>query len=279
MESSTTASEGPTVLFGRTGSNPLPMLEKLWDFYSSKGNKTVFLNVGTSSSPLAELEFAESLGCPLHIVEPVQENRYLWNKVVDILKSRKNTEETNCDFTTNVSSKWVLAKNLHIYGSLPFFYNGLVQINNVMVESISFKEFVNNICNKMNISEENSRIDLVNLQINTVYERYFLYAMIDAGFRPGLVLVSYNLKPDSDLSTTQVAAHLQNVGYNLLKIEDNKFLYIFNNDNIYEIASFENTTVKNPLVNEILKASGFYDKKSTTTNEANNESANNESTE
>ena len=278
-----TVSEGPTVLFGKTGSNPLPMLEKLWDFYSSKGNKTVFLNVGTSSSPLAELECAESLGCPLHIVEPVQENRDLWNKVVDILKTRKNTEETNCDFTSNVSSKWVLAKNLHIYGSLPFFYDGLVQINNVMIETVSFKQFVNNICNKMNISEENHRIDLVNLQINSVYERYFLYAMIDAGFRPGLVLVSYNLKPDSDLSTTQVAAHLQNVGYNLLKIEDNKFLYLFNNDNIYEIASFENTTVKNPLVNEILKASGFYDKKSTVNNETNetNETnkRNNETTE
>jgi hypothetical protein len=86
--------------------------------------------------------------------------------------------------------------------------------------------------------------------------------MIDSGFRPGLVLVSYNLKPDSHLSSSQVAAHLQNVGYTLVKTEDNKFLYLFNSDNIYEIASYENTTVKNPLVNEILKASGFYDKNS-----------------
>lgn len=276
-----TAYEGPTVLFGKNGSNPLPIIEKLWDFYSSKGNKTVFLNVGTSSSPLAELEIAESLGCPLHIVEPVQENRELWNKVLEILKSRKNTEETTCDFTTNVSSKWVLAKNLHLYSALPFFYDGLVKINDQMVETVLFKQFVNNICNKMNISEENSRIDFINLQINSVFERYFLYAMIDSGFYPGLVLVSYNLKPDSDLSTTQVAAHLQNVGYTLLAKEENKFLYLYNNDNIYEIASFENTNVKNPLISEILKASGFYDKKVTTTKDEtnNNETNNNETTE
>lgn len=261
----TTASNHPTIstiLLGKNGSNPLPMLEKLWDFYSSKGNKTVFVNIGTSSSPLAELEFAESLGCPIHTVEPDEENRMLWNKVLEILKTRKTTEETECDFTQNVSSKWVLCKNVHVSSALPFFYDGLVQINNKMVETVTFKQFVKNICSKMSISEEKERIDLVNLQINSLYERYFLYAMIDAGYRPGLILVTYNLKPDSDLSTTQVAAHLHNIGYNLLTKEENKFLYVFNNDNIYEIASYENTTVKNPLVNELLKASGFFDKRS-----------------
>lgn len=266
MELSTTTTTAsnhliiPTVLFGKNGSNPLPMLEKLWDFYSSKGNKTVFVNIGTSSSPLAELEFAESLGCPIHTVEPDEENRMLWNKVLEILKTRKTTEETECDFTQNVSSKWVLSKNVHVSSALPFFYDGLVQINNKMVETVTFKQFVKNICSKMSISEEKERIDFVNLQINSIYERYFLYAMIDAGYRPGLILVSYNLKPDSDLSTTQVAAHLHNIGYNLLIKEENKFLYVFNNDNIYEIASYENTTVKNPLVNELLKASGFFEK-------------------
>ena len=261
----TTASNNPivsTVLLGKNGSNPLPMLEKLWDFYSLKGNKTVFVNIGTSSSPLAELEFAESLGCPIHTVEPDEEKRNLWGKVLEILKTRKTTEETECDFTQNVSSKWVLSKNVHISSALPFFYDGLVQINNTMVETVIFKEFVKNICSKMSISEGNERIDFVNLQINSVYERYFLYAMIDAGYRPGLIQVTYNLKPDSDLSTSQVAAHLQNVGYNLITKEENKFLYVFNNDNIYEIASYENTAVKNPLVNELLKASGFFEKSS-----------------
>ena len=261
----TTASNHPivsTVLIGKNGSNPLPMLEKLWDFYSSKGNKTVFVNIGTSSSPLAELEFAESLGCPIHTVEPDEENRKLWSKVLEILKTRKTTEETECDFTQNVSNKWVLSKNIHVTSALPFFYDGLVQINNKMVETVLFKQFVTNICSKMNISEDQGRIDFVNLQINSIYERYFLYAMIDAGYRPGLLLVTYNLKPDSDLSTSQVAAHLQNVGYNLLTKEENKFLYVFNNDNIYEITSYENINVKNPLVNELLKASGFFEKSS-----------------
>jgi len=265
LSTTTTVSRSPvvsTILFGKEGSNPLPMLEKLWDFYSLKGNKTVFVNIGTSSSPLAELEIAESLGCPIHTVEPDQENRNLWNKVLEILKTRKISEETECNFTKNVSSKWVLSKNIHISSALPFFYDGLVQINDIMVDTVIFKQFVKNICSKMNISEEQERIDLVNLQINSVYERYFLYAMIDAGYRPGLVLVTYNLKPDFDLSTTQVAAHLQNVGYNLLTKEENKFLYVFNNDNIYEITSYENTTVKNPLVNELLKASGFFEKSS-----------------
>jgi hypothetical protein len=166
LSTTTTVSNNPTastILFGKNGSNPLPMLEKLWDFYSSKGNKTVFVNIGTSSSPLAELEIAESLGCPIHTVEPDEENRKLWNKVLEILKTRKISEETECDFTKNVSSKWVLSKNIHISSALPFFYDGLVQINDIMVDTVIFKQFVKNICSKMNISEEQERIDLVNL--------------------------------------------------------------------------------------------------------------------
>ena len=210
---------------GKNGSNPLPMIENIWNFYSSKGNKTVFLNVGTSSSPLAELEIVESLGCPLHIIEPTSTKRELWNKVLEILKTRKTTEETKCDFTENVSGKWVLGKNLLIHSKLPFFYNGSIHFENEIVETEEFNSFVNSICKSMNI---NPRIDLVNLQIQSDFERYFLYTMIDAGYRPSLVLITYNVKPDTNLQTTQVAAHLQNVGYQLIVKEDNKFLYIFN---------------------------------------------------
>ena len=252
----------PTMILGKSGSTPLPMIEQLWNFYSSKGNKTVFLNVGTSTSPLAELEVAESLGCPLHVVEVSSEKRELWNKVVDILKTRKVTDETRCDFTENVSLKWVLGKNIILYNQLPYFTNGSIHTEKDTFETVEFNSFVKSLCKSMNISEENSRLDFVNLQLNSSLERHFLYSLIDSSYRPSLILVSYSDKPDSTLQSTQVAAHLHNVGYQLIAKEENKFLYIFNDKNLYEITSYENTNVDNPLMFEILKASGFYNKKS-----------------
>jgi len=260
LEKTSTAVNIPKMVLGKNGSNPLPMIERLWDFYSSKGNKTVFLNVGTSSSPLAELEIVESLGCPLHIIEPSSLKRDMWKKVVEILKTRKETEETKCDFTSNVSMKWVLGKNVIVHSKLTYFTNGSVHLDNETIETEEFSSFVASLCRYMNLSEENTRIDLINLQMNSSFERLFLYALVESGFRPGLVLVTYNSKPDSDLLTTQVAAHLQNVGYQLILKEDNKFLYLYNDKNIYEITSYENSNVDNPLMFEILKAAGFYDK-------------------
>lgn len=255
--SSATVDPIPSILMGKNGSNPLPMIENIWNFYSSKGNKTVFLSIGTSSSPLAELEIVESLGCPLHVIEPISTKRELWNKVLEILKTRKTTDETKCEFTENVSGKWVLGKNLLVHSKVPLFYNGSIHLENETVETEDFNSFISSICKSMNITP---RLDLVNLQIQSDLERYFIYSMIDAGYRPSLVLITYNVKPDTDLQTTQVAAHLQNVGYQLIIKEDNKFLYIFNDKNLYEITSYENTTVDNPLMFEILKAAGFYNK-------------------
>lgn len=260
IEETSSATTFSRTILGKNGSNPLPMIEKLWDFYSSKGNKTVFLNVGTSSSPLAELDIVESLGCPLHVLEPSSIKRNMWNKVVEILKSRKETDETKCDFTSNVSMKWVLGKNVIVHSKLPYFTNGSVHLEDETIETEEFSSFVRSLCRSMNLSEENTRVDLVNLQMNSSFERLFLYSLIESGFRPGLLLVSYNSKPDSDLLTTQVAAHLQNVGYQLIIKEDNKFLYLYNDKNLYEITSYENTNVDNPLMFEILKAAGFYDK-------------------
>jgi hypothetical protein len=254
------AVEVSKMFLGKNGSNPLPMIEKLWDFYSSKGNKTVFLNVGTSSSPLGELEIVESLGCPLHVIEPSASKRELWNKVVEILKTRKETDETRCDFTSNVSMKWVLGKNVLVHSKLPYFTNGSVHLEDGTVETEEFSSFLKSICKTMNLSEENTRVDLINLQLNSSFERAFLYGLIESGFRPGLLLVSYTSKPDSNLLTTQVAAHLQNVGYQLIIKEENKFVYLYNDKNLYEITSYENTSVDNPLMFEILKAAGFYDK-------------------
>ena len=258
------------VPFGKQGTNPIFFLEKLWEFYSSKGIKTVFVSVGTSSSPLAELEVAETLGCPVHVVEPNAEKQELWAKVSTILKNRKDSEETTCDFTKEVVNKWVLSKNLKVSSKLPSFYNGSVDISGVSFETVQLDTYVEQICSDMNISKDNTRIDLFNIQIKNKLEEVLLYCLTNSKYRPGLVAIDYTETPDTNLLTTQVAGHLQNVGYMLISKSNTQFLYVYNDKNVYEFSSYETLNIDNPLVYELLKASGFYKEEKVTSKEETN---------
>jgi hypothetical protein len=262
LQMKTTQPDISIVPFGKQGTNPIPILEKLWEFYSSKGIKTVFVSIGSSTSPLAELEIAETLGCPVHVVEPVSEKRDLWDKVNTILKNRKDTEETTCDYTKEVVNKWVLSKNVKISSKVPFFYNGTIDLSGQHFETIQIDEFVNTICSNMNISQDNNRIDLLNVQIKNNIEESIIYCLTNSKYRPGLISIDYTNTPDSNLITTQLAGHLQNLGYMLVSKNASKFLYVYNDKNVYEFSSYETLNVDNPLVYELLKASGFYSENS-----------------
>ena len=245
-------------LLGKKGTNPLPMIEKLWDFYSTKGVKTVFVSLGTSSSPLGELEFAETLGCPIHVVEPNEEKRELWNKVLAILKERKETDEVKCDFTNDVVNKWILPKNIRISSQLPFFFSGTLDTPNGVISTIEMTNYITNICSAMNILEENTRIDFLNIQLESNLEECILYCLTNNCYRPGMICVNYTNKPDSTLIATQVAGHLQNIGYKLIAKMDNKFLYMYIDKNVYEYSSYEDTKVDNPLIYQIIKSTGYF---------------------
>ena len=255
-----TTEDKKTKLIGSTGSNPLPIVDKLWEFYSAKGIKTVFISVGTSSSPLAELEVAETLGCPLHIVEWNKEKTDDWNKVVSILNTRKETEETTCSFTTGVTNKWILGKNIRVSNSLPFYFDGTCHISGETIQTIKFETYVRSICDIMNIPIDSHRVDLLNIQVGNSTEIPLLFSLLNTPYRPGLIIVSYTDKPDTNIYSTQVAGHLQNTGYMLLAKEDSKFLYVYNDKNVYEFCSYEDTSIDNPLVYELVKSTGFYNK-------------------
>ena len=233
-----------TSLIGATSSNPIPMITNLLDFYSSKTSKTVFVSIGTSSSPIAELEIAETLGCPIHIIE--WNNK--WNEVKTILTTRKDISNK---FTKGVSKKIVSPDDLFISEELPFFYKGSIDLSGTPIKTIDFDTYVESICKSMNISEK--RIDLLNIQTGLNLEIPIIFALSHSSYRPGLICINYTKLPDSNIITTQMAGHLHNIGYILIAKETHKFLYRFIDNNVYEFASYENTTVDNPLLYEFIK--------------------------
>jgi hypothetical protein len=109
----------------------------------------------------------------------------------------------------------------------------------------------------MKVKSDQVRIDI--LKVDTVdtspgFECAILSAILHAGLRPAIILVNWNQMPDQNVMVTCAAGHLQNHGYHLLAKNESRFMYYFNDNDMYQICSWEDTTVKNPMFTEITKA-------------------------
>lgn len=232
------------------------MLDRIWDIYAGKGIRTVFLTIGSSKAALPDLELAESLGCPLNIVTLSDSEKEAWSEVSAILKERKR-EPTASPFSIAAETKWILPKNLRLHDAIPWWNNGTLDLSGGTRRTEHFKDFMGSIATTMKLKDNANRVDI--LKIDTVssapgLEIPLLSAMLTMGYRPATVIVRWSKMPDVDLPTTLAAGHLQNAGYSLFGKEDDKFLYYYTDEDLYQACSWEEVSLKNPLVVEILKA-------------------------
>jgi len=244
----TTIETPPSIFSIGETTDKWPMLQDLWNFYSEKSTKTVFVSIGSSPSAIPDLEILEQLGCPLFLYDPKKENCSLWDEIKETLKTRKVTEDTN-PFVKEALKKWVLARNINSFHTHLGHYNGL--IDNTPVTS--FINAVTSACKQVGLSEEEARIDFLKIDLKD-QEPDLLHYCIQEGFRPSLILVRWSTSPDASHQTTIAAANLQMVGYKLLEKIENKYLYYFMDNNYYESCSWEKTTVDNPLIDAIVES-------------------------
>jgi len=225
-----------------------------WNVYAKKGNKTVFISIGSSKSALADLEIAEIIGCPLIVVPGTADGLTGWIEVAKCIKTHEPFESPTSDFSVGSDEKWIIPKNLRIIAdSMPSWQAGTLPISErYCLHSVPFYEWVETQCASIGLSSEQTRIDIMKIDIRGGKERTLLYAMLDAGFRPFILLVNWSVSPDTDAPTKMTAGHLQNCGYTLIRKEGTKFLYMFVDEDMYSICSWENVNVINPFVEEIV---------------------------
>jgi hypothetical protein len=239
--------------------DPFPMLDRAWDIFSGKGIRTVFVSIGNSKSVAADLDIAEGLGCPINLVSLNEAETAQWAEVSGILKERKR-EETAQPFSVGAETKWILPKNVRPQSSLPWWGNGSIELSGSPFKTQSVIDFAASICDTMKLKDNIRRIDI--LKLDTVaaapgLEKAILPALMNAGFRPAIILVNWSQRPDVELATTLAAGHLQNCGYRLVSKVNNKFLYYYTDDDMYQLCSWEETTCQNPLLNEIARSATF----------------------
>lgn len=229
---------------------PYPMMGNVWDFFSSKGTKTVFLSVSSGKTPLPELEIAENIGCPILLFDTAK-NCQKWEECKEVLKSRKITETTS-EFAKTAQKKWVLPRNIHLKESYPLSFNGSMDFFGTEQKIQNMTECIIDYCKMIGLEEP--RLDIMKIEDSPV-ESEVLHALVQSGFRPSLLLVCWNETPDKNTCSMITAGNLQMVGYSLVAKEENKFLYYFTDVNFYESCSWEETSsnLQNPLVQNIVK--------------------------
>lgn len=232
---------------------PYPMVSNVWDFFSSKGTKTVFVSVGTGNTCVPDLEFAETIGCPILKLD-VPEDAHKWSEVKDILKIRK-VSDTTTEFAKPASRKWVLPKNLITESVIPSLYKGTLETENGTVVTKPWIDIVESHCKAIGIPDDNIRLDILKVD-SCPYQHTVLDSLWQTGLRPSLLLVHWISSPDSDLPTLLTAAHLQMIGYCLAAKEGNRYLYYFTDVNYYETTSWETVAKKyeNPLMFTLIRS-------------------------
>ena len=224
-------------LMNVSGGDPFPCITNISQLFMTKGIRTVFVSIGNSPSSLTDLAIAEEIGCPLNVLCVSEEAANAWNLVTTCLKARKPLAESS-PFSDGAHTKWVLPKNVRV---------------NVLGDSASsLATSVKSICRAMSVSEEATRIDLLKIDFDGGVSRRVLYEILDAGFRPAVVMVRWDSSPDLNISVKSAAGHLQNCGYALIGKEGNKYLYFFVDNDMYSTCSWEIVGAVNPMVDNIV---------------------------
>ncbi len=206
--------------------------------FQKKGIRTVFLSVGASPSCIPDLEIAEIIGCPVNIICANESEAATWNEVKDCLKTHKPAKEPLSTFSQGSDKKWVLAKNVRI---------------STEWKSGSIYSTVKDFCNAMSISEDDTRIDILKIDMSGGAERRTLYEILDAGFRPAIVMIRWGGAPDSHPGVRVAAGNLQNCGYALVKMEGAKSLYYYVDNDMYATCSWELEGSINPMVDAVVQ--------------------------
>jgi hypothetical protein len=239
---------------GEKGSDPFPTYKNLWSMYSKKGLRTIFVSIGSSKSCLADLEIAEAIGCPIHIVPLSTEGKAAWEEVKEILKTHERPVDAVYDFSKGSDDKWVLPKNMHIHESLPWWTKSVMELNDgFSVPTVPMFDWVTQVCVKSKLVDD-TRIDILKVDVSNGLECSILGAMLNAGLRPGCIFVNWEEMPDTHTPTTLAAGHLQSCGYKLVEKIDKKFFYHFIDHDIYMTCSWEDTRSPNPMVHEIISS-------------------------
>lgn len=236
--------------------NQWPILKDLWAFFSGNAGNISVLSVNSSGDVLPDLKLTEKVGGKITLCVPTEDDVSFLTNVKMVLKERSKSELIkDNEVLTAISKCWVLANRVTILKGLPFSFNGSAEVTvksavDLSGADLSGVKVTVPLVDIFDLTDANY-FDIVKVDFPGM-ERQVLSGIMDAGMRPSLIMVRWSEAPNSTAQARAAAATLQNHGYTLLSVVDDKYLYHYNDKPFYNLADWETPSMKNPMVEMII---------------------------
>jgi hypothetical protein len=212
-----------------------PILKQLFTFFSKNIQNLVIWSVGFHKGGF-ECEVADMLNCKIQIFDARPASKSMYEKVSRILTNHR--PDTNDDPWFEKLSKYFIQNDAFSFSSvIPGFHTGAFDLSGQPTQTFALS------------TETISKVDFLKIDYPE-YEKQILYAILNAGYRPGLICIHWDKNPDEFTPSMLAAGHLQTCGYTLVAFKGNSFLYRFIDDCIYEMCSWCRTDCNHPLLEE-----------------------------
>ena len=262
-----------TAVFPTNHTNLWPILNDMWSFFSGNAGNISVLSVNSTKDVIPDLKLAEKVGAKLTVCVPTDEGVEYMNDVKIVLKERGKSTLLSKDASFPIISKcWVLSNRVSIVKGIPGAFNGTAEIvlkerdlsgntadlsGNTADLSGNTADLSGNtptitvpLFDVFSLTEDNY-FDIIKIDFPG-QERVILSGLLEAGLRSSLILVRWSERPNKDRQTRAAAATLQNHGYTLLRVVDDKYLYHYNDKPFYNLCDWETPSMKNPMVENII---------------------------
>ncbi len=196
-------------------------IKNLTSFFSKKLDGCSFVSIGKSNSSLAvDAEISETIGGYMHLIPTTEEELNYMNAFKSIFDGN-NVSDIIANYTS---------------------------ISNRLIDSDLIK--VHSIDNSFYSLRDIGHIDICKVD-SDIYGRSAIFNILDAGYRPSIIMTCFKSSPDDSVSTQITAGHIQNTGYILLGRHNNTYVYYFVDDCLYDYCNWSHSTHKNPLMIEL----------------------------
>jgi hypothetical protein len=255
-----------TTVFPTNHTNLWPILTDMWSFFAGNAGNISVLSVNSTKDVIPDLKLAEKVGAKITMCVPTDERVEYMNDVKIVLKERGKSTIISKDESFPVISKcWVLSNRVSIVKGIPGAFNGSAEIvlqerdlsgnsadlsGNTVDLSGNLSKVTVPLVDVFSLTEDNY-FDIIKIDFPG-QERVILSGLLEAGMRSSLILIRWSKSPNKDKQTRAAAATLQNHGYTLLSVVDDKYLYHYNDKPFYNLCDWETPSMKNPMVEKII---------------------------
>jgi len=233
--------EGPSLpptIEKKDGNVSFQAIACLYDFFSPRTKNIENWCFGFRNGGV-EIDIAESTGSKIKIFDarPASKEKYdIFSRIMDT----HETEEGDPKWAEVLTEHWILPGSTTYSPILPSQFSGTLDISGVTTQFQAIN------------LETTPRIDICKIDYED-YTTHIVYNILNLGYRPGVLMINWPNHPDCSVETMICAGHLQTCGYRLLNSSVNYFTYMFVDDCMYEICSWNIKTCPNPMFQEFLR--------------------------